>query len=105
MVNYRQSAFHQRRRNSMQWPVLPGFHVLRGDSASLSLENSNMPKTRKPQATSARLTARALLLANGAMRAFDALAADLALAQRATAVAALQRQRLTELRALYTDEA
>ena len=64
-----------------------------------------MPKTRKPQDTSPRLTARVLLLANGAMRAFDELAADRALAQRATAVAALPRQRLTELRALYMQEA
>jgi len=46
-----------------------------------------------------------LLLANGTIRAFDELAADRALAQRATAVAALPRQRLTELRALYMTEA
>lgn len=61
-----------------------------------------MVKTTKPQDRSARLATRVLVLANGAMRAFNELAAERELAQRAAAAAALPRQRLAELRALYT---
>lgn len=61
-----------------------------------------MAKTRKSQDTSARLAARVLVLANATVRTFNALAAERALAQRAAITAALPRQRLAELRALYT---
>lgn len=61
-----------------------------------------MAKTRQPQNTSARLAARVLALASAATREINALAADHALAQRAAMMAALPRQRLAELRALYT---
>ena len=61
-----------------------------------------MAKTRPPQNTSTRLAARVSTLAHTAMRTLNALAADRALAQRAALTAALPRQRLTELRALYT---
>lgn len=72
------------------------------DSASLSLEGFDMPKAEKSRYAAAQLAARACVLANAAVRAFNALAADRALAQRAATAAALPRQRLTELRALYT---
>jgi len=72
------------------------------DSATLTLEGSDMAKTRQPQNTSTRLAARFNLLARTAVRTFNALSADRALAQRAATTAALPRQRLTELRALYT---
>lgn len=62
-----------------------------------------MAKTRTSQDASARLAARLRVVANGAVQAFNALAADRALAQRAAATAALPRQRLAELRALYTN--
>ena len=61
-----------------------------------------MAKTGKPHDTSAQLATRVLVLANGAMRAFNELTAERDLAQRAAAAAALPRQRLAELRALYT---
>jgi hypothetical protein len=73
-----------------------------GDRQRLAVFGSDMAKTRQPQDTSARLAARVLVLANAAIRTFDALAADRALAQLATTKAALPRQRLAELRALYT---
>jgi hypothetical protein len=57
--------------------------------------------TRQPQNTSTRPAARFSLLANAAVRSFNALAADRALAQRAATMAALPRQRRGELRALY----
>lgn len=60
-----------------------------------------MAKARQPQTTSTRLAARFSMLANAAVRTLNALAADRALAQRAATVAALPRQRLGELRALY----
>ena len=60
-----------------------------------------MAKTRQPQITATRLAARLSRLANTAVRIFNALTADRALAQRAATVAALPRQRLGELRALY----
>ena len=64
-----------------------------------------MAKTRQPKNTSTRLAARFSMLANAAARAFNALSADRALAQRAATMAALPRQRRGELRALYmTDE-
>ena len=64
-----------------------------------------MTKSRKPQDTSARFATRVLVLANAAVQEFNALAADRALAQRAAIAAALPRQRLAELRALYTAQA
>ena len=59
----------------------------------------------KPQDTSALFATRVLVLANAAVQEFNALAADRALAQRAATAAALPRQRLAELRALYTAQA
>ncbi len=61
-----------------------------------------MAKTRQPQNTSPRLAARVSMLAHAAVRALDVLAAERALAQRAAVAAALPRQRLAELRGLYT---
>lgn len=60
-----------------------------------------MAMTKRPQNTATRPAARFLMLANAAVRSFQALAADRALAQRAAAIAALPRRRLGELRALY----
>jgi hypothetical protein len=60
-----------------------------------------MTTTKNPHHTSARIAARILALANGVTRAFNALAADRTLAHRAATMAALPRQRLAELRALY----
>lgn len=42
------------------------------------------------------------MLVSAGVRTFNALATDRALAQRAAVIAALPRQRLAELRALYT---
>ena len=61
-----------------------------------------MVKIRQPQHMSALLTVRALMLANAAARAFNTLAAERALAQRAATMAAVPRERLAEVRALYT---
>ena len=61
-----------------------------------------MAKTRQPQNTSTRLAGRFWRLASTAVRTINALAADRALAQRAATMAALPRQRLAEVRGLYT---
>lgn len=61
-----------------------------------------MATTRQPQNTSMRLAARFWTLASTTVRTINALAADRALAQRAATMAALPRQRLGEVRALYT---
>jgi hypothetical protein len=60
-----------------------------------------MAMTKQPQNTSTRPAARLSMLANAAVRSFNALSADRALAQRAATMAALPRQRRGELRALY----
>ncbi len=61
-----------------------------------------MTKTRKSADTPARPGARVLVLANTTVRVCSALAADGALAREAAVKASLPRQRLAELRALYT---
>lgn len=61
-----------------------------------------MQKSRKPQHTSIGLSHRLLALAQATAREFNALAADHGVADRATVMAGLPRQRLTEMRALYT---
>ena len=61
-----------------------------------------MAKTRQPKNTSTRLAGRFWRLASTVVRTINALAADRALAQRAATMAALPRQRLAEVRGLYT---
>ena len=61
-----------------------------------------MAKTRQSQNTSTRLAGRFWRLASTVVRTINALAADRALAQRAATMAALPRQRLAEVRGLYT---
>jgi hypothetical protein len=61
-----------------------------------------MAKTRQTRNAPTRLTGCFLTLAHAAVRTLNALAADRALAQRAATMAAQPRERLAELRGLYT---
>ena len=61
-----------------------------------------MAKTRQPRNASPRLSGCFFTLAQAAVRTFNALAAERALAQRAAVMAAQPRKRLAELRRLYT---